>query len=154
MTQNPDIAGQTTGAGTGPSGDGTSGSGGGYSSGQTGARVMLGALLVVCVVGLVWAFWPAERGSMMIADPTAQDSAPAGETPGTDTLSVAPGTDRIEENDATPEPANVDPADAGEGLGTDPDLDATDEEEPRDDPEIDPTDQVAPADPPGSGGGR
>ncbi len=146
MTQRADIADQTAGAGTGPAGDGTSGAA--YGSGQTGARVMLGALVAACAVGLVWAFWPEDRSSSLLTDAgTEQAQSAAGETPGTDEMSVAPGTDRVEENSLSPEPADVDPADAGEGAGVDPDLDTTDEEEPRDGPEIDPADLAPPAAP-------
>ncbi|MGX6648420.1 hypothetical protein ACWCOP_10830 [Maricaulaceae bacterium MS644] len=153
MTERPDNIDQTAGAKTDTVVDGTSGAA--YGSGQTGARAMLGAVVAVCAVGLVWAFWPADRSSSMLADAGMEQSRSAsGETPGADQMSVAPGTDRVEGNQLDPEPAGVDPADAGEGLGMDPDLDATDEEEPRDDPEIDPTDRVAPVDPPGSGDGR
>ncbi|MEQ8434213.1 MAG: hypothetical protein RIA71_08225 [Oceanicaulis sp.] len=146
MTERTDTADQTAGAGIGPAGDGTSGAA--YGSGQTGARAMLGAVVAVCAVGLVWAFWPADRSSSLLDDAgTEQSQSASGETPGTDLMSVAPGTNRLEENSLSPEPADVDPADAGEGAGVDPDLDATDEEEPRDGPEIDPTDTVPPVDP-------
>lgn len=148
MTQRADIAGQTAGAGTGPQGDGTSGGAGGYSSGQTSARVMLGAIVAVCVVGLVWVLWPAERAMMTTADRGAQSETADdgdGETPGTDTMSVAPGTDRVE--DLSPDAAGTDPADAGDGAGVDPDLDPTTEDEARDGPEIDPTDTVPPVGP-------
>jgi hypothetical protein len=161
MTDRTDTADQTaetrTGAGTVPAGDGTSGAA--YGSGQTGARAMLGGVVAVCAVGLVWAFWPADRSGSLLAEAGMEPSQSAassassaassasGETPGTEEMSVAPGTDRVEENALRPEPADVDPADAGEGAGMNPDLDTTDEEEPRDGPEIDPTDTVPPVDP-------
>lgn len=150
MTERTDTADQTaetrTGAGIGPAGDGTSGAA--YGSGQTGARAMLGAVVAVCAVGLVWAFWPADHSSSLVSSAgTEQSRSASGETPGADLMSVAPGTERVEENALSPEPADVDPADAGEGAGVDPDLDTTDEEEPRDGPEIDPTDLDPPATP-------
>lgn len=151
MTQRADIADQTAGSGTGPSGDGTSSGVGSYGSGQTGARVMLGILLVICVVGLIWALWPEDRSASLVAAPSEESAMTGGETPGTDQMSVAPGTDRVDGNELTPPAADLDPADAGEGAGVDPDMDTTDEEQPRDEPEIDPTDTVDPVDPPNEG---
>jgi len=89
----------------------------------------------------------ADAGMEPSQSAASSTSRANGETPGTDEMSVAPGTDRLEENSLSPEAADVDPADAGEGAGVNPDLDTTDEDEPRDGPEIDPADLAPPATP-------
>lgn len=143
MTQRADQADQTAGAGVGPSGDGASGAA--YGSGQGGARMMLGAIVAVCVVGLAAVFWPQDR-SITAADrasETGEDDQVivSGDAVVNRDREVPPATgDQV--RPAEPAPAATGPDASGEGLSdTPPDMNPAGEDT-APDAEIDPAETV------------
>lgn len=151
MTQRSDQADQTAGAGVGPSGDGASGSG--YGSGQGGARMMLGAILAACVVGLVAVFWPDDPGrSISVADRADEmdedDQVVLSDDAVVNRDRETPPATGDQVRPARPDAAAGGPEASGEGLAdTPPDMSPADPER---DPEaeIDPAETVEAAEDP------
>ncbi|MEQ8406337.1 MAG: hypothetical protein RKE49_14670 [Oceanicaulis sp.] len=149
MTQRADQADQTAGAGVGPSRDGVSGAGGGHGSGQTGARVTLGAILVVCVVGVGAVLWPDNPASSIQAAERANDMGEDGQVVvAADAVvnrqgaEIPPAREAVEGPD--PEPAATGPEASGQGLSeTPPDMNPAGAENAAPDVEIDPAETVS-----------